>query len=52
MRTVRPFWEFNIVWVSAGFSPHMLHDMTGFGLKLEKTSFLNSSLTSFYLAIQ
>jgi hypothetical protein len=44
MRTVRPFRGLSIVRSKAGFSPQLLHAGTRLGSKLEKTSFLNSSL--------
>src|SRR4051794_26232505 len=46
MRTVRPFTGLSIVRTVAGFLPQMPHALIGLGSKLEKTSFLNSSLTS------
>jgi hypothetical protein len=42
IRTVRPLWGLSIFKRSLGLSPHW-HVGTGFGSKLEKTSFLNSS---------
>jgi hypothetical protein len=44
MRTVRPLSESSIDRTCAGFSPQWLHTRIGLGSKLEKTSFLNSSL--------
>jgi hypothetical protein len=43
MRTVRPVLGVSIFRRSLGFLPQLLHAGIGFGSKLEKTSFLNSS---------